>query len=222
MNYKLKTETSEQKGVFSAGFSRLAPLLAGENRNMIISFIAVFINSAVTLYAPILISEIVDKYISKGNLHGLLVFSGILLVIYIIGVISNYIQMVVMGGIGRRMLFNLRNALFNKLQELPVAFFDQNKAGDLISRINNDTDKLNQFFSQALMQFVNNIILIAGAGVFLVVLNVRLGLSALLPALGVLIVTQVLSNWVKDKLQEFADFGKHERRNTGKLSTISK
>jgi ATP-binding cassette subfamily B protein len=197
MNYKLKTDNS-QKGVFSAGFSRLMPLLAGENRNIVIAFIAVFINSAVTLYAPILISQIIDRYISKGNLHGVLVFSGVLLGIYVVGVISNYIQMVVMGGVGRRMLFNLRNALFNKLQELPVAFFDENKAGDLISRINNDTDKLNQFFSQALMQFVDNVILIAGAGIFLLVLNVKLGFSALLPALGVLIVTQVLSNWVRN------------------------
>ena len=73
-----------------------------------------------------------------------------------------------MGGVGRRLLFNLRNKIFNKLQELPVAFFNQNKAGDLISRINNDTDKLNQFFSQALMQFISNIMLIVGTGIFLV------------------------------------------------------
>ena len=54
--------------------------------------------------------------------------------------------------VGRCVLFKLRNALFTKLQELPLDFFNQNKAGDLISRINNDTDKLNQFFSQALVQ----------------------------------------------------------------------
>jgi ATP-binding cassette subfamily B protein len=102
-----------------------------------------------------------------------------------------------MGGLGRRVLFRLRNAIFNKLQELPVAFFNQNKAGDLISRINNDTDKLNQFFAQALMQFVGNFVLILGASVFLVALNLRLGLTALIPALLVLSATQVLSPWVK-------------------------
>ena len=61
------------------------------------------------------------------------------------------------------MLFTLRNALFTKLQELPLAFFNQNKAGDLISRINNDTDKLNQFFSQALVQLAGNLFLMTGA-----------------------------------------------------------
>ena len=61
-----------------------------------------------------------------------------------------------MGGVGQRMLFTLRNSIFNKLQLLPVGFFNQNKAGDLISRVNNDTDKINQFFSQSLMQFIEN------------------------------------------------------------------
>ncbi len=39
-----------------------------------------------------------------------------------------------MGGVAQRMLFKIRNTLFNKLQELPVAFFNQNKTGDLISQ----------------------------------------------------------------------------------------
>jgi ATP-binding cassette subfamily B protein len=69
-----------------------------------------------------------------------------------------------MGGVGQRMLFTLRNAIFNKLQLLPVDFFNQNKAGDLISRVNSDTDKLNQFFSQSLVQFIGSIATMTGAG----------------------------------------------------------
>ena len=72
-----------------------------------------------------------------------------------------------MGTVGRYVLFNLRNALFTNLQQLPVDFFNQNKAGDLISRINNDTDKLNQFFAQALVQLAGNVVLMTGAAVFL-------------------------------------------------------
>jgi len=197
MNYKLKIDDNEQKGVFRTAFERLMPFLAGEKKNLIIAFIAVLISSATTLYAPILISDIIDKYIQTSNLKGVLIFSAFLLLMYLLNLLSTYIQMTTMGEIGRRMLFNLRNALFNKLQELPVAFFDQNKTGDLISRINNDTDKLNQFFSQALMQFINNIMIIIGAGIFLLVLNIRLGFSSLLPAIGVLIITQILSDWVR-------------------------
>jgi ABC-type multidrug transport system fused ATPase/permease subunit len=86
-------------------------------------------------------------------------------------------QTKLMGGVGQRMLFTLRNAIFNKLQLLPVDFFNQNKAGDLISRVNNDTDKLNQFFSQSLVQFIGSIATMTGAGIFLLAdpCSVRIG-----------------------------------------------
>src|SRR6202012_1158944 len=120
-------------------------------------------------------------------LHGtgyslVLTVCGWLLVIYLLNLGAVYMRTILMGGFGQHLLFTLRNAIFNKLQELPVAFFSQNKASDLISRINNDTDKLNQFFSQSLMQFVSSIFIIAGSGIALIVINWRLGLAALAPA----------------------------------------
>jgi ATP-binding cassette subfamily B protein len=104
-----------------------------------------------------------------------------------------------MGGVGQRVLYRLRNQIFNKLQALPVAFFNQNKAGDLISRINNDTDKINQFFSQGLIQFMGSIFLMVGAVIFLLTLNLRLGAATLAPAILLLIITRLLSAWVKKK-----------------------
>ncbi|MEO6077975.1 MAG: ABC transporter ATP-binding protein, partial [Candidatus Andersenbacteria bacterium] len=88
------------------------------------------------------------------------------------------------------------NTLFGKLQSLPVAFFNQNTAGDIISRINSDTEKLNNFFAQALVQFLGNIFLIVGAGVFLLSLNIKLGLIALIPAVGIAIITRLITPWV--------------------------
>lgn len=200
MDYSLtKTDLKKEKekGVLTTAWRRLVPLMVEEKQPVIIAIIAILLTSAATLVVPIIIAHIVDVYITKKDFHGVLMFSGLLSVIFIVGLLSNYLQIKTMGGVGRRLLFNLRNKIFNKLQELPVAFFNQNKAGDLISRINNDTDKLNQFFSQALMQFVSNIIIILGTGVFLVVIDLKLGFVALMPAILVLIATQLLSPWVK-------------------------
>src|SRR5262249_21645916 len=126
-------------------------------------------------------------------------FAGILLGVYLVGLLASYFQTLAMGTVGRTVLFKLRNTLFTRLQELPLLFFNQNKAGDLISRINNDTDKLNQFFSQSLVQLAGNVFLMAGAAIFLVSLNIRLGIAALMPAAGVLVFTQVISGWLKRK-----------------------
>ncbi len=114
----------------------------------------------------------------------------------LVGLLASYVQTITMGRVGREVLYKLRNAIFTKLQQLPVDFFNQNKAGDLISRINNDTDKLNVFFAQALMQFASNLVFMTGAAIFILVLNLRLGVAALMPALGVLVVTRLLSAWV--------------------------
>ncbi len=129
----------------------------------------------------------------------MLVNCAILLAMYLVTLLASYLQTIWMGGVGQRMLFTLRNAIFNKLQLLPVAFFNQNKAGDLISRVNNDTDKLNQFFSQSLMQFIGSIATMTGAGIFLLSVNIKLGAATLIPAVVILLFTAATSPWVKSK-----------------------
>jgi ATP-binding cassette subfamily B protein len=200
MDYSLaKTDIAKEKekGVLATAWRRLVPLMAEEGRAVTVAIFAILVSSAAALVVPILIAHIVDTFLVQKDYRGVLVFSAILAAILVAGLVSNYLQIKVMGGVGRRLLFNLRNKIFDKLQELPVAFFNENKAGDIISRINNDTDKLNQFFSQALMQFVSNIVLIIGTGVFLIAINQPLGLVALAPAAVALAATQLLSPWVK-------------------------
>jgi ATP-binding cassette, subfamily B, bacterial len=199
INYKLKTfQKGERGGTLQEAYVSLKPLLSDEKRSLTLALIAIIINSSANLLGPFIIARAIDVYITTKDFHGVVVLSGILAIIYIFGVIASYLQIKIMGGVGRRVLFKLRNAIFTKLQELPVAFFNANKAGDLISRINNDTDKLNQFFSQALVQFVGNLFLMLGAGIFLLTLDVRLGASALVPALIVLVITQLISPWIQN------------------------
>lgn len=198
MKYTLnKGNKNGQKGSVKTALKRIAPLLKKEKLNLTIAFTAILLNAASNLAGPVLIAMTVDNFIQTKQFDGVLAYSLILLGIYAVGLVASYVQTIKMGGVGRRVLFSLRNVIFNKLQDLPVSFFDQNKTGDLISRINNDTDKLNQFFSQALMQFVGNFFLILGAGILLLNLNLSLGAAALVPAVCVLLLTRLISAWVK-------------------------
>jgi ATP-binding cassette subfamily B protein len=198
MNYNLNNQTAQaQKTSTLTGLKKLLQLIAHEKRTLILALIAILVNSTLNLLGWYIIGHTIDKYVVTKQYHGVLMFSGILLCMYLVALFTSYLQTQLMGGVGQRMLFTLRNAIFNKLQQLPVAFFNQNKAGDLISRINNDTDKLNQFFSQSLMQFIGNIATMTGAGIFLLVINPRLGVAALVPALFILVFTTLISPWVK-------------------------
>lgn len=198
MNYDLN-KLSEQQAKTSTrkALGKLLKLISHERGNLALALGAITLNTIVNLLGPYLIGHAIDQYVVTKQFHGLLVFGAILLGMYLLGLLTAYQQTKLMGGVGQRLLFTLRNAIFNKLQLLPVAFFNQNKAGDLISRVNNDTDKLNQFFSQSLMQFVGSIFTMIGAGIFLLVINVKLGAAALAPAVVILIFTMLLSPWVK-------------------------
>lgn len=200
MNYQLnKPSDAQKKGSGWPALKRLLPLMVSEKRDFVIAFVAILLNAGLTLIGPMIISYIIDHFIQTSNYAGVVRWSLLLLAVYLVALVASYTQTMRMGTVGRNVLFKLRNEIFRKLQDLPVAFFNQNKVGDLISRINNDTDKLNNFFAQFLMRFVANFFLIVGAAVFLVVLHPNLGGAALLPAVVAIVLTQVLGGWVKKR-----------------------
>ena len=202
MKYNLnELQTNAPKSSTWSSLGKLLQLISHERKNLWLALAAILTNSALNLFAWYIIGKTINKYLftRHPDYHGLLVNCGYLLAMYIVAFFASYFQTILMGGVGQRMLFTLRNSIFNKLQILPVGFFNQNKAGDLISRINNDTDKVNQFFSQSLMQFVGSISTMLGAGIFLLAIDIKLGSATLVPAAVILVFTWLTSAWVKRK-----------------------
>lgn len=197
MKYELSADTGRKPKSDWGAIQSLGPLLSDETSSLLLASFATICNSLINLSAPLIIAHIVDAHIAIGQFAGIWRYVFVLLALYAAGLVTSYSQTRLMGGVGQRVLFNLRSKVFNKLQELPVAFFHANKTGDLISRINNDTDKLNQFFSQTLVQFVGSIVIMIGAAIFLLAIELRLAVAALLPALSLLLFARLVASWVK-------------------------
>lgn len=197
MKYELSAHVGHKPKSDWVAMRSLRPLLSAESSSLLLASIATICNSLINLSAPLIIAYIVDNHIANGQFAGIWRFGFVLLGLYAAGLFTSYSQTRLMGGVGQRVLFNLRSKVFNKLQELPVAFFHANKTGDLISRINHDTDKLNQFFSQTLVQFVGSIVIMIGAAIFLLAIELRLAVAALLPAVSLLLFTRLVAVWVK-------------------------
>lgn len=178
-------------------FRKLLPLLEGEGRSLWLASFALLANSALTLVGPWLIGRAVDQYVIPGDYAGLWRSCALLLATFVSALGFGYLQTRVMGGIGQRVLYGLRNRIFAKLQDLPVAFFGQNKAGDLIARISGDAQALNDFFAYQLMSFVGGVIMIAGACAALLALDWRIGLTALLPGVAIVGLSWLLSPWTR-------------------------
>ncbi|MDD3321522.1 MAG: ABC transporter ATP-binding protein [Paludibacter sp.] len=215
MSYNLninKDSVKNEKVSTATTLKRLMTLMGKERKSLYIAMIFIFINAGLNLIGPYLLGYTVDHYVVTKQFDGVIKFSLILLGIYALALVSGYTQAQMMGRVGQRMLFNLRNTIFTKLQELPIDFFNQNKAGDLISRVNNDTDKINQFFSQSLVQFMSAIFSMVGAGIFLLSINFKLALAALAPALLLFFFTRSISPWVKN-------LNANNMKSTGSLSS---
>lgn len=178
---------------------KLLALLREDYARLGIAFLTVIITTSLNLLIPYLFGRAVDTSVQAHDYHGLFVTMGILLVAFTVASASQYAQMQLVGGVGQRVLFRLRNKIFTKLQQLPIAFFGRQKAGDLISRINSDTDKLNQFFAETLTRFVGGLFMIVGSGVFIVMIQMHLGFVAMIPAMFLLVFTQLVSPWVKKR-----------------------
>ncbi len=184
------------------GMRKLLPLLKDERNQLLLTAITVFIAAGINLSIPFIFGYAIDTFVRTAHYSGIFLTALGLLIAFIIALATSYWQLQLMGHIGQRVLFRLRNLVFTKLQTLPIAYFNRNKTGDLISRINNDTDKLNQFFSETLVRFMMSIIMIVGSGIFLIILNWRLGLISLAPAFILLIFTKSTSGWIKKRNAE--------------------
>src|SRR5580658_9299885 len=195
---------------------KLIRLLPEQRGRLILAMAAIILYSILSMLPPYLmgftLTHVLNTRVPNTGIHFLgltfltgkgeslvMTVCGWLLVIYLINLGAIYGRTILMGGFAQNLLFTLRNRIFNKLQELPVAFFAQNKAGDLISRINNDTDKINQFFSQGLMQFISSIFIVIASGVALVWVNWKLGLAVLAPAALMWVFNKLVSPWIKKK-----------------------
>jgi ATP-binding cassette subfamily B protein len=175
----------------------LLPLLKTEKGFIFVAFLALLTSSVCSMLGPYYTGFTIDHFVTVNNLSGLQYYACVLLSIYIVVFIANVIQIRFMGGVGQRLLFKLRNMIFEKLEELPLSFFTQNKAGDLISRINNDTEKLSQFFSETLTRLLGIIFIIGGVVVFLISLHPKLGLATLAPAIVLWFLSQFISSWIR-------------------------
>ena len=119
---------------------------------------------------------------------GLALLSAIFLGSLVLAFLVLYAQAFVMNLMGQYIMFDLRGQIFERLQRLPVRFFDRNPIGRLVTRVTNDVDALNELFTAGLVSIFGDVVLLGGIVLVLFWLNWRLALVtfAILPLLALL------------------------------------
>ncbi|MCZ2127676.1 MAG: ABC transporter ATP-binding protein/permease [Anaerolineales bacterium] len=148
----------------------------------ILSLVLVFVLTYILLglYEPYLIGRGVDQFISLKKTDGLPQLALLLLGVYLLDNAFQALSSWLMARISQDALRVLRRDLFERLQKLSVAFFDRHTAGELMSRLTNDIDAINQAVSQNVVSLAASVLSLVGILIAMFVLNAWLALSALL------------------------------------------
>lgn len=151
---------------------------------------------------PWLVSRAIDVNVAHRDGRGLGVTLAFLAAVYVIGATAQRKQIFMIGSTGQRVLAELRQRLFARFQNLPIGYFDQRPVGDLMGRVSNDVDALNQLLAHGLTQSIGAVFGLMGILVAMLVLNPLLALVCLatLPLMGLTI--WVLARWARGAYRE--------------------
>jgi len=174
-------QTIDRDEKTEASFSRLLGYLRPHRPRLITSGVLVFAASMFQLAGPWLQGVAIDDFIANGDRDGLRRIVGLLVLVYVGAWLSNLIAGRWVAAVAQRVMAKLRQELFAKFQTLSMRFFDRNRTGDLMSRVTNDVDAVDQLLSQNLLTAVTSMLQIITLLTIMFVLDWRLTLAALLP-----------------------------------------
>lgn len=166
-----------------------------------LAFLLVVVGAATQTIGPLLIGWAIDHLILQGNLPGLLAMLALLTGIYCLGVWAIRGQILRIGGMVQRLLGQLRQDIFTKIQSLPISFFDRSEAGDLMSRLLNDVNTVNQAFGLTIPQVLGQSFSLVGIIIAMLSINLELGLLSNLVVPLMIFTTGFFSRWARSRFR---------------------
>ncbi len=129
------------------------------------------------LARPYLLKVAIDDYMVRTQNPQAIVRIGLIYIATIVvGFLLNYWQTYILNYAGQTIIYNIRQQVFSHLQKMSLSFFDRNPVGRLVTRVTNDTETLNDMYTNVLVSLLKDVFILGGVIVILFRLNVRLAL----------------------------------------------
>lgn len=157
---------------------RLVSELKPYGRQLVLVLFFVVLGAASQAGGPWLIGVAIDRFILGDDPTGLFRTMALLLGVYIVGAFASRGQVFRVGEVGQGILASFRGRIFDRLQHLPLRYFDRRPVGDLMSRVTNDVETLNQLFSQGLSQLLGSLFSLIGIVIAMLLLDWNLALAS--------------------------------------------
>ncbi|NLK07567.1 MAG: ABC transporter ATP-binding protein [Firmicutes bacterium] len=147
----------------------------GPHKKQLAAAVALMLGvSATTLAIPYLSKIAIDNYISSGDLRGVDKIALSMGALFVISWILSYRRSFVMASMGQRIIYTMRQGLYEHLQRLSLRYYDNMQVGRLITRLTSDIDALNELLSGGVINFISDTVTLVGILAIMFTMNVRL------------------------------------------------
>lgn len=141
---------------------RLLDYLTVEKGKLFLVILMVTLSSGLSLLGPFMVGMAIDDYIVTGQAGGLGMLLVGLMIVYLFHSLSIFLQNYWMIGIAQRTVYTLRKDLFKQFHRLPISYFDKRQHGELMSRLTNDIDNVNNTLNQSVIQVFASVLTLVG------------------------------------------------------------
>ena len=197
--------TVEKAKDFKGTLKRLLGYLKKYNKNIILVFLSAIISAIFGIVSPKILGMATTKifegigmkatgapgatidfnYIGKTLL--------ILIVLYIISSIFNYVQQYIMAMVAQKTVYDMRADVYSKLNKLPLKYFDSNTFGEILSRVTNDIDNVSSTLQQSITQLITSIVTIIGVIIMMLSISPLLTFITIVTLpLGVIVIRPIM------------------------------
>lgn len=180
---------TEKAKDFSGTFARLFRYLKPYRWSLLAVIIFAIASTVFSIIGPKILSKATDKLIAgisaKIQNTGGIDFTYInkilllLLGLYLLSMLFNYVQSWITSGISQKVAYSLRKDIAEKIDRLPLSFFDKHASGDILSRITNDVDTIAQSLNQSMAQIITSTVTVVGVVIMMFTISWQLTLIAL-------------------------------------------
>lgn len=188
-NNALQEDELQEKAYDAKLMRRLLKFVHGYWRFFVLALILLFASTLVDLARPYLMGITIDNFIKKGDSTSLNRMGIYFVILIAAGFLFNLLQIYVLSYAGQYIIYNIRQLLFSHLQKLPLSYFDKNPIGRLVTRITNDTETLNDMYTNVLVTLLKDFAILLGTIIIMFMLSRSLALIILATMPIVLLLT---------------------------------
>jgi len=162
------------------------------------TLLLILANTALSLLHPFILRDLIDRTIPTGNIQRLIWLGVILLLIPALTGLINVVQRRLNSRVGEGVIFDLRNALYTRLQRMSLRFFTNTRVGELMSRLNNDVVGAQNAISHTLVGIITNAIQVVAVISVMLTLEWRLTLISIMIMPLFMLTAQLLGKKLRD------------------------